>query len=99
MKKLKIFLLLLMIPFTVAFAQEDGSAKKKQKKAEKAKQEQIKKQRKAEELGKKRHAKIQSKEVKKRWKKNKRRYKHVDSFDKKTSLWRKIFPRRRPENK
>ncbi|MBK7965409.1 MAG: hypothetical protein IPK10_09050 [Bacteroidetes bacterium] len=58
-----------MIPFTVALAQEDGSAKKKQKKAEKAKQEQIKKQRKAEEIGRKRHAKIQSKEVKKRWKK------------------------------
>ncbi len=83
----------------MAFTQTDASAKKKQKKADKAKQEQIKKQRKAIEIGKKRHAKIQAKETKKRWKKNKRRYKHVDSFDKKTSLWRKIFPRRRPENK
>lgn len=99
MKKLRLLLFVLLIPFSVAMSQSEGSTTKQQKKAEKAKQAQIKKQRKAEELGKKRHAKIQSKEVKKRWKKNKRRYKHVDSFDKKSSLWRRIFPRRRPENK
>lgn len=96
---LRFFLFVFLLPVSMSLAQSDGSANKKQKQAEKAKQEQIKKQMKAEEIGRKRHAKLQSKEVRKRWKKNKRRYKHVDSFDRRPNLWQRIFPRKRPENK
>lgn len=99
MKKVIILILLLMQVFFVADAQSDGSARSKQKKAEKAKIEQEKKQRKAEEEGRKRHYKLQSKNVKKRWKKNGRRFGHVDTFDRKPSLWRRVFPRKHPENK
>jgi hypothetical protein len=63
------------------------------------KQKQMKRQMKAEEIGRKRHNKIQSKDVKKRWKKNKRKYKHVDSFDKRAGWRKKLWPRKRPENK
>lgn len=95
MKHLRVLLLLLCIPlFTTA--QSDGSARKKQKQAEKKKQEQVKKQMKAEELGRKRHYNLQSKEVKKRMRKNKRRYNHVDSFDRRPNLIQRIFPRKKP---
>ncbi|MBK7887407.1 MAG: hypothetical protein IPJ86_08915 [Bacteroidetes bacterium] len=96
---LRILLFVLILPVAFATAQSDGSARKKQKQAEKAKQEQIKKQMKADEIGRKRHLKLQSKDVKKRWKKNKRKYKHVDSFDRRPNFWQRIFPRKRPENR
>lgn len=76
-----------------------GGTTKAQRKAEKAKQEQVKKQQKAEDEGRKRHLKLQSKDVKKRWKKNKKRYKHVDAFDRRPNFWQRIFPRKRPENR
>jgi len=79
-------------------AQSDGSAGKKQRKAEKVKQEQAKRQMKADELGRKRHIKLQSASVKKRWKKNKRRFKHVDAFDRRPGLIQRIFPRKRPQS-
>ncbi len=96
---LRLFLFLAFLGLSPAFSQSDGSARKKQKQAEKAKQEQIKKQMKAEEIGRKRHLKLQSKDVKKRWKKNKRKFKHVDSFDKRARWRQKIWPHKRPENK
>lgn len=92
-----VLLLLIMVQHTEAQAENGNS--KAQRKAEKAKQEQIKKQHKAEEEGRKRHLKLQSKDVKKRWKKNKKRYKHVDAFDRRPNFWQRIFPRKRPENR
>lgn len=94
-----VFVLLLSLYCGVGAAQSDGSASKKQKQAAKAKKEQVRKQQKAEKEGKKRHFKIQSKDVQKRWKKNNRRYKHVDAYDRRPNLWQRIFPRKRPENK
>ncbi|MFM9007059.1 MAG: hypothetical protein ACKORE_00585 [Bacteroidota bacterium] len=79
-------------------AQSDGSARSKQKKAEKAKVDQAKKQAKADELGRKRHAKLQSKEVRKRWKRNNRRYRHIDSYDNRSTFWRRVFPKKRPSS-
>lgn len=96
---LRYLLFLSILASAPAFSQSDGSARQKQKQAEKAKQEQIKKQMKAEEIGRKRHLKLQSKDVKKRWKKNKKKYKHVDSFDKRAKWRQKLWPHRRPENR
>lgn len=98
-RRIGLILCLLILPLTFLVAQSDGSASKKQKQAEKAKQQQIKKQMKAEEIGRKRHYKLQSKDVKKRWKKNKHRYKHVDSFDRRPNFFQRLFPRKRPENR
>jgi hypothetical protein len=80
------------------YAQSDGSARSKQKKAEQAKIEQQKKQEKADRLGRKRHTKLQSKDVQKRWKRNNRRYRHIDSYDNRTTFWRRLFPRKRPSS-
>jgi hypothetical protein len=94
-----VFILLLALVGLDTVAQSDGSAGRKQKQAAKAKKEQVRKQEKAEKKGRKRHFKIQSKDVQKRWKKNNRRYKHVDAYDRRPNLWQRIFPRKRPENK
>jgi Na+-transporting methylmalonyl-CoA/oxaloacetate decarboxylase gamma subunit len=96
MKRTLFLLLLVLITGLQVMSQSDGSARKKQKDAEKKKQEQIKKQMKAEEKGRKKHYNIQSKDVKKRMRKNKRRYNHVDSFDRRPNFIQRIFPRKRP---
>jgi hypothetical protein len=89
---------LLIAAHHILIAQTDGSAGSKQKKAEKAKVEQAKRQAKAEELGRKRHTKLQSKDVKKRWKRNNRRYRHIDSYDNRSTFWRRLFPKKRPSS-
>jgi Ni/Co efflux regulator RcnB len=78
-------------------AQEKGSSSKAQKKVEKTKELQARKANKSREEGIKRHRKLQSKEVRKKMKRNERRYQHVDSYDRKPNLYRRIFPRKRPE--
>lgn len=95
----RILLFLALLSAAPVIAQSDNKGAKNQKQAEKKKQEQVKKQRKAEEIGRKRHEKIQSKDVKKRWKKNKNKYKHVDTFDKRAKWRKKLWPRKRPSNK
>ena len=69
---------------------------KAQKKAEQKKEEQKKRSAKAEEQGKKRHRKLQTKDVQKRMKRNKKRYHHVDSFDRRPGFWQRMFPRKKP---
>lgn len=98
-QRLLFFLVLAWLNVFSATAQTDGNVNKKQKQAAKAKKEQIRRQEKADKKGRKRHFKIQSKDVQQRWKKNKRRYKHVDSYDRRPGFWQRIFPRKRPENK
>jgi len=88
----------LLLVATCLYAQDKGSAGRKQRKAEKVKEEQVKRQMKADKLGRKRHYKLQSKSVKSRWKKNKRRYKHVDAFDRRPGIMQRLFPRKRPES-
>ena len=58
--------------------------------------QQKKKAKKAEEEGKKRHRKIQTKNVKKRMKRNDKRYQHIDSYDRRPGFIKKLFPRKRP---
>lgn len=75
---------------------EAQTATKAQKKAEQKKEDQKRSAAKAEEEGRKRHYKLQSKDVKKRMKRNKKRYDHVDSFDRRPKFWQKLFPRKKP---
>jgi hypothetical protein len=99
-KHIGLFIILILISFSVV-AQHEESKKSKpskvQKEAAKKQEAQKRKAEKARSEGLKRHRSIQSKEVRKRMKRNeKHRYQHVDSFDDKPNFFRKIFPRRRP---
>lgn len=91
-------LTILLISASVIFAQEGSSATKAQRKADKKKQQQIVNAKKAEEKGIKKHRSIQTKEVKKRMKRNDRRFDHVDSFDRRPNFIQKIFKRKRPSH-
>jgi hypothetical protein len=73
-----------------------AQATKAQKKAEKKQEEQKRNAIKAEEKGRKHHLKLQSKDVQKRMKRNKKRYHHVDSFDRRPGFWQRLFPRKKP---
>lgn len=77
LKYFKRLLMVLLILPILTFAQENSSATKAQKKADKKKQERIEKSRKADLKGKKRHYKIQEKETRKRMKKHRRKVDHT----------------------
>jgi hypothetical protein len=97
--KLKIFFTLLFLFFSsTLFAQSDkqSGGSKKIRKAEKVKEDQAKKQEKAIVEGKKKHRKLQSKEVRKRMKRNDRRYHHSDANDSRPNWLKRLFPKRRP---
>jgi chromatin remodeling complex protein RSC6 len=97
--KLKIFFTLLFLFFSsTLFAQSDkqSGGSKKIRKAEKVKEEQAKKQEKAIVEGKKKHRKLQSKEVRKRMKRNDRRYHHSDANDSRPNWLKRLFPKKRP---
>jgi hypothetical protein len=91
-----VFLTILTAFFLVAGNNCIAQTTKAQKKAEKKQEEQKRKSIKAEEAGKKHHLKLQSKDVQKRMKRNKKRYHHVDSFDRRPGFWQRIFPRKKP---
>jgi ribosomal protein L9 len=90
-----IFLLLTGI-FLASAADCTGQNTKAQKKAEKKQEEQKRNAIKAEEKGRKHHLKLQSRDVQKRMKRNKKRYHHVDSFDRRPGFWQRLFPRKKP---
>jgi hypothetical protein len=97
--KLKIFFTLLFLFFSsTLFAQSDkqSGGSKKIRKAEKVKEDQAKKQEKAIVEGKKKHRKLQSKEVRKRMKRNDRRYHHSDANDSRPNWLKRLFPKKRP---
>jgi hypothetical protein len=97
--KLKIFFTLLFLFFSsTLFAQSDkqSGGSKKIRKAEKVKEDQAKKQEKAIVEGKKKHRKLQSKEVRKRMKRNDRRYHHSDTNDSRPNWLKRMFPKKRP---
>lgn len=95
-KMKKIINLFLIAVFAFTVAELPAQTTKAQKKAEQKKEEQKARSAKAEKQGKKKHLKLQTKDVQKRMKRNKKRYHHVESFDNKPNLWRRIFPRKRP---
>lgn len=98
-QKLKIVATVVFLFFSsVLFAQSDKQAggSKKIRKAEKVKEEQAKKQEKALIEGKKKHRKLQSKEVRKRMKRNDRRYHHSDANDHRPNWLKRLFPKKRP---
>ena len=82
--------------FLSTSAVDAQSATKAQKKAEQKQEDQKRSVAKAEEEGRKRHYKLQSKDVKKRMKRNKKRYQHVDTFDRRPGFWQRLFPRKKP---
>jgi hypothetical protein len=97
--KLKIFFTLLFLFFSsTLFAQSDkqSGGSKKIRNAEKVKEDQAKKQEKAIVEGKKKHRKLQSKEVRKRMKRNDRRYHHSDANDSRPNWLKRLFPKKRP---
>jgi hypothetical protein len=97
--KLKIFFTLLFLFFSsTLFAQSDkqSGGSKKIRNAEKVKEDQAKKQEKAIVEGKKKHRKLQSKEVRKRMKRNDRRYHHSDANDSRPNWLKRMFPKKRP---
>lgn len=100
MKHLRLILLLTLLAGSAAVsevhAQESPKATKAQRTADKKKEQQVKASAKAEEKGRKRHYNLQSKEVKKRMKRNKHRYDHVDSFDRRPNFIQRIFHRKPP---
>ncbi len=96
MKKL-ILLILLFVNIQFTHAQsEGGGATKMQKKAAQKKEQQARASEKAEEKGRKHHISIQSKDVKKRMKRNRKRYDHVDSFDRRPNFIQRLFHRKKP---
>ncbi len=92
MRRTGIILILLLTCLQVGFAQ---SATKAQKKAEQKKEQQARIAKKAEEKGRKRHEAIQTKDVRKKMKRNKKRYNHVDSYDRRPNFIQRIFKRKR----
>lgn len=96
MKRLLLFLSILIVPVLV-FSQTDGSASKKQKKAEQKKEERVKRGKKAELKGRKRHESIQDKSVRKRMKRHRRGPIHVDAYDRRPFFLKRWFKRK--ENK
>ena len=97
--KLKIFLTLIILFFSATlFAQSDkqSGGSRKIRNAEKVKEEQLKKQEKAIKEGKKKHNKLQSKEVRRRMKRNDRRYHHSDANDRRPNWLKRLFPKKRP---
>ena len=97
--RLKIIATVVFLFFTSAmFAQTDkqSGGSKKIRKAEKVKEEQAKKQEKAIVEGKKNHRKLQSKEVRRRMKRNDRRYHHSDANDHRPNWLKRLFPKKRP---
>jgi hypothetical protein len=98
-QKFKIVATVVFLFFTSAlFAQSDkqSGGSKKIRKAEKVKEEQGKKQEKAIVEGKKKHRKLQSKEVRKRMKRNDRRYHQSDANDSRPNWLKRMFPKKRP---
>ena len=94
MRRLIYYLAIIVFAFTAS--ELPAQTTKAQKKAEQKKEQQKARSEKAERAGKKKHLKIQTKEVQKRMKRNKKRYHHVESFDNKPNFWRRIFPRKKP---
>lgn len=94
-QNIKYFFLVLLVS-AASFLAPAQSPTKAQKKAEQKKEAQKKRAAKAEAEGKKRHLKLQSKDVQKRMKRNKKRFAHVDSFDRRPNFWQRIFPHKRP---
>jgi len=98
-QKFKIVATVIFLFFTSAlFAQSDkeSGGSKKIRKAERVKEEQAKKQEKSIIEGKKKHRKLQSKEVRKRMKRNDRRYHHSDANDHRPNWLKRLFPKKRP---
>ena len=93
LKRLPVLFLLVLASFFSA-AQDDGSTKKKIKKAEKVKEAQVKRQKKAEIEGRKRHESIQTKDTKKRMRKHKRGPIHVKPYDKRTFFLKRWFSKK-----
>ncbi len=98
-QKLKIVATVIFLFFTsILFAQSDkqSGGSRKIHNAEKVKEEQSKKQEKAIKEGKKKHNKLQSKEVRRRMKRNDRRYHHSDANDSRPNWLKRLFPKKRP---
>ncbi len=95
MKHLIVFLLFVSF-FNQAIAQSEHKQTKQQRKAEQKKEQQARASIKAEEKGRKHHISIQSKDVKKRMKRNRKRFDHVDSFDRRPNFFQRLFHRKRP---
>jgi hypothetical protein len=97
--RLKVAATVIVLFFTSAlYAQSDkqSGGSKKIRNAEKVKEEQSKKQEKAIKEGKKKHNKLQSKEVRLRMKRNDRRYHHSDANDSRPNWLKRLFPKKRP---
>ena len=80
----------------MAQTEQRGGGSKKIRKAEQVKEAQAKKQARAIEEGKKKHLKLQSKDVRKRMKRNERRYHHSDANDRRPNWLKRLFPKKRP---
>lgn len=76
-------------------AQTDSGKSPQEKKAEKKKEQQIKNAEKAEKEGIKKHEELQTKKVRRHMRRNKRRYNHVDSFDRRPNFFQRLFPHKR----
>jgi len=97
--RLKVAATVIVLFFTSAlYAQSDkqSGGSKKIRNAEKVKEEQSKKQEKAIKEGKRKHNKLQSKEVRRRMKRNDRRYHHSDANDSRPNWLKRLFPKKRP---
>ena len=68
---------------------------KAQKKAEKVKQEQLHKEKKAEIEGRKRHEKIQTAKVRKRMRKHRKGDIHVSSYDNRPGFFKRLFHKKK----
>jgi hypothetical protein len=95
MKRILLFFTLI-ISANIAIAQTDAHHSSQEKKATQKKEKQEKAALKAEEKGIKKHRSIQSKEVRKRMKRNDKRYQHLDSSDRRPNFFRRLFPRKKP---
>ena len=95
MKRFCILLCCLLSLSATVFSQTDSGKSTQQKKADKKKEQQIKSAKKAEEEGIKKHEELQTKEVRKRMRRNRHRYNHVDSFDRRPNFFQRLFPHKR----
>ena len=92
----KLFLIFLLAVPLIAFAQDNSSQTKAQKKAEKAKEKKLSEERKADLKGKQFHYKIQDKATRKRMKKNRRKVDHNYAGEKPPGFFKRLFGKKQP---
>ena len=91
MRKVRWFVFYIGMLFILIADAQSAKTTKAQKKAENTKQEQLRKEEKAEIKGRKRHEQIQTAKVRKRMRKHRKGDVHVNAYDRRPGFFKRLF--------